>query len=397
MQGAGNAPVGWDAAVNMARNNIVQAGDPSVNEQEKKEVNANVELAQTWLNVVTNISARSTSSNSWCRSEWIQATVDTWKKIVDPVAQRVQGSMANTLPNIPGMDESQLAMLKPLLESLKPMSAAMFSMQISNGLAALSSEVLCLTDIGIPLGDTSTPSLLPRNIKEFVKDKSISESEFFAYIALRESAASRIFSSVSWLTPTLLSSIEEYCSQISVDNGKISEVMSQIDPTNPASIQELLSGDFFQIQLSSTQTAALTRIERLLALVEGWILEVVNNAAVGRLPSILSLQEIMNRRRAEGGPAEKTFGALIGLTLRPKLMREASDFWNRQTIANGIEIRDSLWNHPDLLPSVEDLQNPDFTTTIQTPLDISALDSAGVAPKEPDDQADDGNSSNASK
>lgn len=60
-------------------------------------------------------------------------------------------------------------MLKPLLDALKPMSAAMFSMQISNGLAALSSEVLCLTDIGIPLGDTTTPALVPRNIKEFAK------------------------------------------------------------------------------------------------------------------------------------------------------------------------------------------------------------------------------------
>lgn len=35
MQGAGNAPVGWDAAVNMARTNIVQAGDPSLSDSEK--------------------------------------------------------------------------------------------------------------------------------------------------------------------------------------------------------------------------------------------------------------------------------------------------------------------------------------------------------------------------
>lgn len=36
LQSSGNAPVGWDAAVNMARTNVVQAGDPSVSEQEKK-------------------------------------------------------------------------------------------------------------------------------------------------------------------------------------------------------------------------------------------------------------------------------------------------------------------------------------------------------------------------
>ena len=397
MQGAGNAPVGWSAAVNMARTNVVQTGDPSVNDSEIKEINTNVQLAQTWLNGVTTVPAASTTSKAWCRSEWIDATVSTWQKIVDPVAQRVQNSMSNSLPNIPGVDESQQEMLKPLLDALKPMSAAMFSMQISNGLAALSSEVLCLTDIGIPLGDTTTPALIPRNIKEFAKGLTINESEIIAFVALRESAASRLFSSVNWLAPTLLGAIEEYSSQINVDSNRISELMGQIDPTNPLSIQEALSGGLFEPQLNASQTAALMRTERLLALIEGWIYEVVNIAALGRLPGIAALQEAMIRRRASGGPAEKTFGALIGLELRPKLIREAAQFWNKQTLTFGTNVRDSLWNHPDLLPSIEELQDPQFFNKIQAPLDISSLDSAGIAPKEPDDQTDDGNSSSASK
>jgi len=397
MQGAGNAPVGWDAAVNMARTNIVQAGDPSLSDSEKKVVNTNVQLAQTWLNGVTSVPAASSSSKAWCRSEWIEETVGTWKKIVDPVAQRVQNSMNNSLPNLPGMDESQQEILKPLLAALKPMSAAMFSMQISNGIAALSSEVLCLTDIGIPLGDTTTPALIPRNIKDFASGLQVNESEIIAFVSLRESAASRLFSSVTWLAPTLLGAIEEYSSQINVDNNKIAEMMSQIDPTNPNSIQEALSGGLFEPQINKTQSAALIRIERLLALIEGWVYEVVNIAASGRLPGIGSMQEAMIRRRAVGGPAEKTFGALIGLELRPKLIREAADFWNKQTLTFGTNVRDNLWNHPDLLPSIEDLQDPEFFNRIQAPLDISALDSAGIAPKEPDSQTDDGNSSSASK
>lgn len=397
MQGAGNAPVGWDAAVNMARTNIVQAGDPSLSDSEKKVVNTNIQLAQTWLNGVTSVPAASSSSKAWCRSEWIEETVGTWKKIVDPVAQRVQNSMNNFLPNLPGMDESQQEILKPLLAALKPMSAAMFSMQISNGIADLSSEVLCLTDIGIPLGDTTTPALILRNIKDFASGLQINESEIIAFVSLRESAASRLFSSVTWLAPTMLGAIEEYSSQINVDNNKIAEMMSQIDPTNPNSIQEALSGGLFEPQINKTQSAALIRIERLLALIEGWVYEVVNIAALGRLPGIGSMQEAMIRRRAVGGPAEKTFGALIGLELRPKLIREAADFWSKQTLTFGTNVRDNLWNHPDLLPSIEDLQDPEFFNRIQAPLDISALDSAGIAPKEPDSQTDDGNSSSASK
>ncbi len=371
MQGAGNAPVGWDAAVNMARTNVVQAGDPSVNENEVKIVKTNVQLAQTWLDAITSVPAASSSSNAWCRSEWIEATVKTWQKIVDPVAQRVQNSMSQAMPNIPGMESAQQEMLKPLLDALKPMSAAMFSMQISNGLAALSSEVLCLTDIGIPLGDTSVPSLVPRNINEFAKGLEIDSTEIFAFIALREAAASRLFASATWLAPRLLGGIQEYSSEISVDGNKINEVMGQIDPTNPESIQDLLTSGIFEPQLSPAQNSALLRTELLLALIEGWIYEIVNEAAKNRLPNISSLQEAMRRRRAAGGPAEKTFGALIGLELRPKLLREAAQFWNVQTTAHGSKIRDEIWNHPDLLPSIEDLQNPETFTKLQAPLDIS--------------------------
>ena len=78
-------------------------------------------------------------------------------------------------------------------------------------------------------------------------------------------------------------------------------------------------------------------------------------------------------------------------------MREAFTFWNKQTEINGVEQRDNLWNHPDLLPSIEDLQNPEFFNNIQKPLDISSLDSLGEAPKESGDQNDEGNSSSASK
>ena len=95
----------WEENSSTAPNRVVQAGDPSVSDSEIKEVNTNVQLAQTWLNGVTTVPAASTASKAWCRSEWIGATVSTWQKIVDPVAQRVQNSMSNTLPNLPGVDE----------------------------------------------------------------------------------------------------------------------------------------------------------------------------------------------------------------------------------------------------------------------------------------------------
>jgi len=49
---------------------------------------------------------------------------------------------------------------------------------------------------------------------------------------------------------------------------------------------------------------------------------------------------------------------LVGLELRPRKMREAAVLWERLTSAAGIDARDAVWNHPDLMPSAEDLDEP---------------------------------------
>ena len=61
--------------------------------------------------------------------------------------------------------------------------------------------------------------------------------------------------------------------------------MRGIDPTNPESMQELLDGGLFDLPRSPAQDAALQRLEVTLALVEGWVDEVVGQATAERMPT----------------------------------------------------------------------------------------------------------------
>ena len=62
-------------------------------------------------------------------------------------------------------------------------------------------------------------------------------------------------------------------------------------------------------------------------------------------------------------PAEQTFATLIGLELRPRRLRAAADLWRNLESSRGVEGRDALWAHPDLLPSSSDLDDPRGTST----------------------------------
>jgi hypothetical protein len=168
--------------------------------------------------------------------------------------------------------------------------------------------------------------------------------------------------------------------------------MPQIDPSNPEALRDALAdAAVFQPEDTPQQKAALSRLETLLALVEGWVATVVSAAATGRLPQAQALAEAIRRRRATGGPAEQTFATLVGLELRPRRLREAAALWQQLTEVRGVAGRDAVWSHPDLLPTAEDLDDPAGFVAGPAELDMSTLDQeieaveAGADPAKPDD------------
>ncbi len=391
MQSGATQGAGFEGAKQIARNLVVQAGDASVGENEKQAVAKAVSLAQTWLDGATSFPTHTSQSFAWSRSEWIETTMPIWQRLVEPIAKKVQGNLGTNLQNLVQGEQlppEMIAMIGPMMDALRPMSNAMFNMQVGNGIGELAKEVLSSNEIGLPLTNFLIPALLPRNIKEFAQGLNLEESEVLLFLSIREAAASRLFANTGWLGPRLLGAIEEYAQGIGINTEKINQAMQEIDPMNPESLQQILGAGVFEAELTEGQKNALNRIEFLLALIEGWVEQVTLAAANGKLANLTALTETMRRRRAAGGPAEKTFSALMGLELRPKLNREVSQFFKEYAQIKSPEARDQLWSHPDLLPNSDQLESVQDFIDQQMPLDLSTLEEPG---------SDDPDSSSASK
>lgn len=365
-------PVNWDMAKDIARQTVAQGTadgvkDTSVGVAERSAVEEAVRLADLWLDGVTSLPSGANTAVAWSRAEWVEATLPVWRELVDPVAERVGSAMGSVLP------EEMQAMAGPLLGMMRSMGGAMFGQQIGQAVGTLAGEVVGSTDIGLPLGPAGKAALLPLNIAAFGKDLGVPPEEVRLYLALREAAHARLFAHVPWLRSHLFGAVEGYARGITVDTSKLEDVVGQLDPSNPEQLQEALQGGMFQPQDTPEQKAALARLETALALVEGWVDAVVHEAAKPRLTSADAMRETMRRRRASGGPAEQTFATLIGLELRPRRLRDASRLWASLTDARGVDGRDGLWEHPDMLPTASDLDDPDgFVHREQ--LDFSEID-----------------------
>jgi putative hydrolase len=220
-------------------------------------------------------------------------------------------------------------------------------------------------------------ALLPEGIVTFAEGLDVPIEEVRLFLALREAAHHRLFGHVPWLRGHLLSAVRTYAEGITVDTSKFEELARGIDPSNPEAIQEAIGGGLFEPTSSPAQDAALARLETALALVEGWVDTVTAEAGSATLPSFGALQETMRRRRATGGPAERTFASLVGLELRPRRLREAATLWQTLGDRRGQDARDAVWSHPDLLPTAEDLDDPVAWVergATDDPLDLSELE-----------------------
>jgi putative hydrolase len=240
---------------------------------------------------------------------------------------------------------------------MKSVGGTLFAIQLGQALGKLSGEVLSGGDIGLPLFKDQRAAFVPQNLQEFVEGLGEETDQAYIYLAIREMAHVRLFKHSKWLRDHIVSQITTYASEISIDSDRISELAESLDPNDTDAIKQAIESGAFISERTDEQNQALASIENMLALIEGWV-DVVTEDATRLLPRSGAIAESVRRRRATAGPAELTFGTLIGLELRPRRLREATAMWRAVTDAVGIDRRDSLWDHPDLAPTGEDINNP---------------------------------------
>lgn len=393
--GGGETPssgVNWQMAKDVARQVVAQEGDPSVPASDYAKVEEALRLADLWLDQATDLPSGLQTAQAWSRSEWIERTMDSWVQLCDPLTSRTVQSMGQNLP------EEMRSVAGPLLGMIQQMGGMMVSRQAGQAVGELSREVIGTTDIGLPLAGEGNAALLPSGVERFGEGLEIPADEVRLYLAAREAALHRLYSHVPWLRSHVSRLVGEYADGMSFDVSGLEDRLGEIDLTDPEALQEVLGGaggeGLFQPEDTPQQKAALNRLETTLALIEGWVATVVSSAVSGRLPQASALAEATRRHRATGGPAEHTFAALVGLELRPRRLREASALWSALEEARGVAGRDAVWQHPDLMPTSEALDDPDSFVNGsgefgEADFDISSLTEEAPGQRKDDESDDD--------
>ncbi|SMQ68219.1 zinc-dependent metalloprotease [Agreia sp. VKM Ac-1783] len=369
--------IDWQVATKQA-NEFAGQSSLSVTDAQRTELDGALHIAALWLDEVTSVTELALPPVFLTRQQWTTETMPVWSQLAEPVALSIADALTAVLKD--QAPEEMAGMLAGASKLMRNLGGALFAVQLGQVVGQLSTEVVSGGDVGIPLFENQTAALLPQNIATFSEGLDIPLDQVQLYLAVRELAHARLFRHAKWLRLHLITSITEFARGIRIDTDRLEELAEGFDPSNPEELRQAVVSGALIPPKTEAQQHALTRLETMLALVEGWV-DVVTAQATKRLPSSNAVAETVRRRRATGGPAESAFSTLIGLELRPRRLREAAAMWQAVTDAVGSDVRDELWSHPDLVPTAADIDDPAAL--------VSRLQAGTPAPDEMDQALED--------
>ncbi len=352
--GAGDGGISWDLAERQALHIANQDG-LGVTAGQRTDLDQAFALATLWLSEATTISELATPPQAMTRGGWVEATLPFWQELAEPVATSIADALTAALSE-QAPDDMQ-GLVQGAGRLMRTVGGSLFASQLGQVVGDLSKEVVSGGDVGIPIMPDGIAAILPQNFADFGRDLEIPDDQLALYAAIRELAHARLFRHAKWLRLHVISQVTDFARGVHVDTDALEDLASRFDPSEPEELRRALESGALLPARSDAQNAALTRLENLLATIEGWV-DVVTENAASRLPSADRIAEAVRRRRAVGGPAERALGSLVGLELRPRRMREAAAMWRAVTDAVGVAARDSLWDYPDLMPTAEDIDDP---------------------------------------
>lgn len=348
----GSDSVNWDLALGQGVT-LAKSGEKAAPESLVGEIPKAFDIASLWLQEETDFTLKGTPK-LLTRSMWVQDAMPLFKELSDPIATSMSKALSENLGS--AMPEEFAHVLGSAANFLGNAGATIFAMQLGQAAGRLASEAVLTSEIGIPLSDR--PGFVTQNLAKLLEEIESPRTELLIYLATRELAITSLFSTNPYLRQSIITQVREFAAGLKIDTDSIQELAEQVDLSSPEQMNHVIEVSSALAARTPEQELALSRIELTLALIEGWV-DSVTNEATKRLPTSQALAELYRRRRSSSGVGQKTFATLLGLELTPRLVRECEALWNLVRRELGKEVRDSVVSHPDQLPTLEEVRNPE--------------------------------------
>lgn len=286
--------------------------------------------------------------DSFTRSEWIDANIANFQKLFDPIEdiyKKVQTS--NSLGTM----------------LMGEFSQGMLSTQMGVLLGYLARRVLGQYDLSL-LGKEVVPAgrlyFVEPNIAGVQTELGLDADDFRLWIALHETTHAYEFEAYPWVRNYFNELLEEYFGLLTNDLLEFGSGLGGVRGMLDRVRSNVNTGEnWIEAVMSPEQRTLFNKLQALMSIIEGYSNYIMNAVGERLLPSYSLIKERFDSRAGNRSQIEKIFIRITGLALKMEQYRLGETFINKIVEMRGIETANRIWEGPELVPTLDELRNPE--------------------------------------
>jgi coenzyme F420 biosynthesis associated uncharacterized protein len=233
-------------------------------------------------------------------------------------------------------------------------TAKVAGVQMGTVLAWLSGKVLGQYEAFLPEGADGRLVVVAPNIVETERRLGVDPHDFRLWVTLHEVTHRTQFTAVPWLHDHVRDEVRALLDATQLD-----------DPT--ALLERLKNlatglprgGSIVDLLQTPEQRVVLDRVTAFMSLLEGHAEHVMDGVGPAVVPSVRTIRARFQKRREEGGGAlDRLLRRLLGLDLKALQYAEGKAFVDHCVDAVGMGGFNRVWESPQLLPTREEIRQP---------------------------------------
>ncbi|MBA2507039.1 MAG: zinc-dependent metalloprotease [Thermoleophilaceae bacterium] len=280
------------------------------------------------------------------RAAWAEVNLGTLAGFLDPVGERLGVRM-----DFAG----------PLSGALRAAGSATLAAEAGLVVGYMSQRVLGQFELSLIQQDAPprllfvTPNL-DRTLREHAE---IDRESFIGWVVLHEMTHVLQFGGVPWLRAHMGGLLEEYLKtvEVKIERGQAGGLPSMPDPSRI--VEAFREGGLVALVHSREQRSIMNRMQAAMAVIEGYSEHVMDVVGEQVLPQYGGLRDTMTRRRASRSAPEKILMRLLGFDMKMRQYEQGKAFCDAVVERHGLARLNRVWDGPECLPRISELDAPD--------------------------------------
>jgi coenzyme F420 biosynthesis associated uncharacterized protein len=278
------------------------------------------------------------------RATWADINLDTLSSFLDPVGERLS---------------DRLGSAGPLSGPLRAAAGATLAAEVGLVAGYMSQRVLGQYELSLLQPEQPARLLfVGPNLVKAIGEMSLDRDSFLAWIVFHEVTHVFQLAGVEWLRPYLADLLREYLEtvEVSIQKGAAGGLPSL---PNASQIAEAYrEGGLAALVQSKEQRGIMRRLQAVMAVVEGYSEHVMDAVGERVLPGYEKLRDAMDRRRQSRSAPQRILERLLGLDLKMRQYVVGKEFCDAVVQSDGIATLNRVWEAPELLPTLAELDEP---------------------------------------